>query len=87
MKFQTAFCRAADVWCNNGVVKAHGVDGDIQRGLTDVSANLDAAVSTMDVSEANGFELLERPGWSINKRWEWCQLALTGRLKEFDPEN
>jgi len=62
-------------------------DGDIQHGLEEVTARLDGAVRAMAIGESEGFEFLERPGWSINKRWEWCQLALTGRLRDFDPEN
>ncbi|MEM1060437.1 MAG: lysophospholipid acyltransferase family protein [Verrucomicrobiota bacterium] len=62
-------------------------DEQIRIGLEAVGARLDAAVRTMDVGEGAGFELLERPRWSVNKRWEWCQLALTGRLAQFDPEN
>ena len=34
-----------------------------------------------------GFELLFTPRLTINKKWQWVKLALTGRLREFNPAN
>lgn len=37
--------------------------------------------------DLTGFEKLFAPRLTINKRWQWIKLALTGRLSEFTPTN
>jgi 1-acyl-sn-glycerol-3-phosphate acyltransferase len=37
--------------------------------------------------DLTGFEALFKPRLTINKRWQWIKLALTGRLSEFTPTN
>ena len=37
--------------------------------------------------DLTGFKPLFSPRLTINKRWEWIKLALTGRLREFSPIN
>lgn len=37
--------------------------------------------------DLTGFEPLFPPRLTINKRWQWVKLAMTGRLSEFNPAN
>lgn len=59
-------------------------DATIQEALVGVTSKLNEAVVAQDIAD---FEELESPKLTINKRWEWCQLALQGRLDEFNPRN
>lgn len=59
-------------------------DGRIARECNEAFARLSQAVRDQDLS---GFTLLFPPRLTINKRWQWVKLALTGRLREFHAEN
>jgi 1-acyl-sn-glycerol-3-phosphate acyltransferase len=45
------------------------------------------ATQAAQAHDLAGFELLFPPRLTINKRWQWVKLALTGRLREFSPMN
>jgi chlorobactene lauroyltransferase len=59
-------------------------DGRIARECNEAFARVTQASLAQDLT---GFELLFRPRLTINKRWQWVKLALTGRLREFSPNN
>ncbi|MCE0499040.1 MAG: lysophospholipid acyltransferase family protein [Methylacidiphilales bacterium] len=59
-------------------------DGRIAQECNDAFARVTQAAQAQDLT---GFELLFRPRLTINKRWQWVKLALTGRLHEFSPMN
>jgi 1-acyl-sn-glycerol-3-phosphate acyltransferase len=47
----------------------------------------DQATQAAQDQDLTGFSALFPPRWTINKRWQWVKLALTGRLREFTPTN
>ncbi len=51
---------------------------------TEVFNRVDRAALEQDLA---GFRALFSPRLTINKRWEWIKLAVTGRLREFSPIN
>ncbi|MCC6354748.1 MAG: lysophospholipid acyltransferase family protein [Verrucomicrobiae bacterium] len=57
----------------------------------DIAARLDATREIIDplVLERDlaPFDVLQAPGLSLNKRWEWLRRAATGQLREFTPRN
>ena len=59
-------------------------DGRIAQECNDAFARLTEAALAQDLT---GFEPLFKPRLTINKRWQWVKLALTGRLREFSPTN
>jgi 1-acyl-sn-glycerol-3-phosphate acyltransferase len=56
----------------------------IEAECNGVFARLAVAATEQDLT---GFKPLFSPRLTINKRWEWIKLALTGRLREFSPIN
>ena len=56
----------------------------IARECTEVSKRVNQAAIEQDIT---GFATLFSPRLTVNKRWEWIKLALTGRLNEFSPIN
>ena len=34
-----------------------------------------------------GYRRIMKPSLSVNKKWEWCRLLVTGRLSQFNPDN
>lgn len=59
-------------------------NGRIARDCNDAFARLTQTAQAQDLTD---FSLLFPPRLTINKRWEWVKLALTGRLREFSPTN
>jgi 1-acyl-sn-glycerol-3-phosphate acyltransferase len=59
-------------------------DGRIADECNDAFARITQAAQDQDLT---GFETLFPPRLTINKRWQWIKLALTGRLSEFTPSN
>lgn len=59
-------------------------DGRIAQECNEAFARATHAAQNQDLA---GFTPLFLPRWTINKRWQWVKLALTGRLKEFTPDN
>lgn len=59
-------------------------DGRIAHECNDAFARATRASLAQDLT---GFQLLFPPKWTINKRWQWVKLAVTGRLREFSPTN
>lgn len=75
-----------EVWIE---ILPHFLSGESSDERIELSCNeallrLDQAVNTKN---REGFEMILNPKLTINKQWEWIQLAVKGRLKEFDPEN
>ena len=56
----------------------------IQEKCHELAAALQEVVLHQDLT---GFRVLLQPRWSINKRWDWFRHAISGRLKEFNPDN
>ncbi len=56
-----------------------------------IEAECNAVVGRLAIAAADqdlsGFRPLFSPRLTINKRWEWIKLAVTGRLREFSPIN
>ena len=59
-------------------------EGRIARACNEAFARASLASENQDLT---GFSPLYPPRWTINKRWQWLKLALTGRLREFSPMN
>lgn len=59
-------------------------EGRIERECNQAVARVAKSAQTQNLAD---FEPLYRPRLPINKRWEWIKLAVTGRLREFDPAN
>ena len=59
-------------------------DGRIAQECNDAFARVTLAAQEQDLT---GFTPLFPPRLTINKRWQWIKLALTGRLSEFSPTN
>ncbi len=59
-------------------------DGRLERECNAAFTRVSAAVQAQDLS---GFSLVFPSRWTINKRWEWFKRAMTGRLRDFSPEN
>jgi len=59
-------------------------DGRIAQECNEAFARITKAAQDHDLT---GFDPLFPPRWTINKRWQWVKLALTGRLREFTPTN
>src|SRR5260221_5100 len=59
-------------------------EGRLAQECNEAFARLTVATENHDLT---GFHLLFQPRWTINKRWQWVKLALTGRLREFSPTN
>jgi len=59
-------------------------EGRIEKECNQVCAHVTRAAIEQDLT---GFERLFSPRMTINKRWEWIRLAVTGRLREFIPAN
>jgi len=59
-------------------------EGRIARECNEAVARATQSALAQDLT---GFEPLFKPRLTINKRWEWVKLALTGRLREFTPTN
>jgi chlorobactene lauroyltransferase len=59
-------------------------EGRIARECNDVFARVTRAAQDQELT---GFKPLFEARWTINKRWQWIKLALTGRLAEFTPTN
>jgi 1-acyl-sn-glycerol-3-phosphate acyltransferase len=59
-------------------------EGRIAKEINESFARLTQSAQDQDLA---GFSLLFQPRWTINKRWQWVKLAVTGRLREFTPTN
>jgi 1-acyl-sn-glycerol-3-phosphate acyltransferase len=59
-------------------------DGRIADECNAAFARVTTAAQEQDLT---GFEMMFKPRLTINKRWQWIKLALTGRLSEFSPTN
>jgi chlorobactene lauroyltransferase len=59
-------------------------DGRIAQECNEAFARVSQAGLAQDLT---GFDPLFKPRLTINKRWQWIKLALTGRLREFSPTN
>ncbi len=59
-------------------------EGRIAHEVNDAFSRITTAAQEQDLT---GFSLLFQPRWTINKRWQWVKLAVTGRLREFTPTN
>lgn len=59
-------------------------DERIEDSCNEALRRLDLAIANKDLT---GFERILEPKLTINKKWEWVQLAVKGKLKEFNPEN
>jgi len=59
-------------------------EGRIAQECNEVFARVNQAATEQDLT---GFQPLFSPRLTINKRWEWIKLAVTGRLREFSPSN
>jgi len=59
-------------------------EGRIAQECNQAFARITEAAQDQDLT---GFTPLFHPRWTINKRWQWVKLALTGRLREFSPTN
>jgi len=59
-------------------------EGRVAQECNEAFARITRAAQDQDLT---GFSLLFPPRWTINKRWQWVKLALTGRLREFSPTN
>ena len=59
-------------------------EGRIGEECNAAFARLTKAAQEQDIT---GFEPLFAPKLTINKRWQWIKMALTGRLREFNPAN
>ena len=59
-------------------------EGRIAQECNEAFARVSRAAQDNDLT---GFDPLFKPRWTINKRWQWVKLALTGRLREFSPTN
>jgi hypothetical protein len=59
-------------------------EGRIAQECNAAFARATQAAQDQDIT---GFEILFPPRLTINKRWQWIKLALTGRLGEFTPSN
>jgi len=59
-------------------------EGRIARECNEAFARATKAAQDQDLAD---FSPLFPPRWTINKRWQWIKLALTGRLREFSPTN
>ena len=60
------------------------VDGRVAQECNAAFARVTTASQDQDLA---GFRPLFAPKWTINKRWQWVKLALTGRLREFTATN
>ncbi len=60
------------------------VEGRIELECNETYARVTRAAQEQDLT---GFTPLFPPVMTINKRWQWIKLALTGRLREFSPTN
>jgi hypothetical protein len=60
------------------------MEGRIAQEVNAAFTQITQAAQNQDLT---GFSLLFQPRWTINKRWQWVKLALTGRLREFTPTN
>jgi 1-acyl-sn-glycerol-3-phosphate acyltransferase len=59
-------------------------EGRVAQECNDAFARATQAAQAQDLT---GYEILFPPRLTINKRWQWVKLALTGRLREFSPGN
>ncbi len=59
-------------------------DERLEQECLEACSRLDSSLASKELSE---FKTILKPKMSINKRWEWIQLALKGRLSEFKAEN
>ncbi len=59
-------------------------EGRIERECNAAFVRATQAAQEQDLA---GFATLFPPRWTINKRWQWLKLAVTGRLREFTPSN
>jgi 1-acyl-sn-glycerol-3-phosphate acyltransferase len=59
-------------------------EGRIAQECNDACARVMLAATEQDLT---GFKPMFTPRLTINKRWEWIKLAVTGRLREFSPIN
>jgi 1-acyl-sn-glycerol-3-phosphate acyltransferase len=59
-------------------------EGRIEKECNTAFARATKAAQDQDLT---GYNTLFPPRWTINKRWQWVKLALTGRLREFTPSN
>ena len=59
-------------------------EGRIAQECTKVFRRVSRAALDQNLT---GFQPLFSPRLTINKRWEWLKLAVTGRLREFSPIN
>jgi len=60
------------------------VEGRIGQEINEAFERISKSAQDQDLA---GFSLLFQPRWTINKRWQWVKLAVTGRLREFTPSN
>ena len=57
------------------------------RLVQECRAAAERAAEAAQRQDLTGFAPLFRSRLTINKKWEWLQFALRGRLREFDPAN
>jgi len=60
------------------------VEGRIAQEINEAFERITKSAQDQDLA---GFSMLFQPRWTINKRWQWVKLAVTGRLREFTPSN
>ncbi len=63
------------------------VDSSDQRIAEECNKAYARVTQTSLDQDLTGFTPLFPPRLTINKRWQWVKLALTGRLREFTPTN